>query len=108
MLNRIIEIEREVSFLNGKWDENEYDRVDLTLTKYRYLLNQCHILNFDYHINWEVIENTAIEWGETLITSQDLRNNNINEDNLWQFDRLCTNIKVQLINFLKRKFYKEE
>lgn len=115
VFNNILAIRQEFGYQSGRWAENEYLQSDIAIEEFNYIHNQCNQNNFQYQIDWEMLEDIANEYDEELISLSDIIceenpfskgyfiNKNINGDNYWQFDALASDIECQLINYLKKQ-----
>lgn len=103
ILNKIIEIQNEFSYQSGRWAENEYIQDEIALEEFIYIIKECDKLNFEYNIDWKWIKNTAEKYDEKLISLEDIINKNITSENYWQFDFLASDIKTDLIVYLKKQ-----
>lgn len=107
LYKKILSITSEFGYQSGRWSENEYLQEEISLTEFTYITLQCEKINFNYTIDWDYMKKTADEYEEKLITTTDIENKIITENNFIQFDFLACDIKEQLIDFLKDKMYNE-
>ena len=107
LYEKILSITSEFGYQSGKWSENEYLQEEISLTEFTYITLQCEKMNFNYTIDWNYMKKTADEYEEKLITTTDIENKIVTENNFIQFDFLACDIKEQLIDFLKNKMYNE-
>lgn len=104
ILQTICAIEWEFGFQAGKWEENEHIFEQIAESEFNYITSMCDNCNFKYSINDditnEILKKTAEEYEEEVLTIEQIKNVEINEDNYWQFDALASHIKDKLIEHL--------
>lgn len=101
IIDEIIKIEEDFAYNNAFYDI--YRELNIVCDKFKFIKNKCDYFNFKYKINWVKIVNDAKFYKERLISEDDIISNNINNENLNQFNELSDYIKEELINHLKNK-----